>query len=348
MHWVPRDLALRNDGVWRANLLGGGRVLGFVDRLKKLRTLGQYAEAKGWDFGEGFIEGQKSVSRPAEHIIGKPLLPSEALTLDGIKVSAITIAPKKPIEGPRSEKRFTHPMLLVREQMDLPHAVWANHYLTYKNQIVGFSASKAQREDLDKADRWLTAEAAALRAYVASTSVKLFTQKATTLSGADILALPYPKEETLDLSANERILVDDIVRYQRDLIRLGDESEAMTNDGKSALAEFSRTFLGQVNAIYKKQPLRALLPQIWPGIICQPFTFGEGKVEWTGAEDLRGMLDKLLHEQRGRTLRVTRIARIYDRTLIFLLKPSQLRYWLRSVALRDADETLSDLRAQGF
>jgi hypothetical protein len=348
MHWVPRDLALRNDGVWRANLLGGGRVLGFVDRLKKLRTLGQYAEAKGWDFGEGFIEGQKSVSRPAEHIIGKPLLPSEALTLDGIKVSAITIAPKKPIEGPRSEKRFTHPMLLVREQMDLPHAVWANHYLTYKNQIVGFSASKAQREDLDKADRWLTAEAAALRAYVASTSVKLFTQKATTLSGADILALPYPKEETLDLSANERILVDDIVRYQRDLIRLGDESEAMTNDCKSALAEFSRTFLGQVNAIYKKQPLRALLPQIWPGIICQPFTFGEGKVEWTGAEDLRGMLDKLLHEQRGRTLRVTRIARIYDRTLIFLLKPSQLRYWLRSVALRDADETLSDLRAQGF
>jgi len=30
MHWLPRQLALTNDGVWRANLLGGGRVLGFV------------------------------------------------------------------------------------------------------------------------------------------------------------------------------------------------------------------------------------------------------------------------------------------------------------------------------
>jgi hypothetical protein len=33
---------------------------------------------------------------------------------------------------------------------------------------------------------------------------------------------------------------------------------------------------------------------------------------------------------------------------MFLLKPDRLRYWLRSVALRDADETLADLRAQGF
>ena len=59
-------------------------------------------------------------------------------------------------------------------------------------------------------------------------------------------------------------------------------------------------------------------------------------------------LDKLLHEQRGTTLYVTRIARIYDGNFVFLLKPDRLRYWLRSVALRDADETLSDLRAQGF
>jgi hypothetical protein len=32
----------------------------------------------------------------------------------------------------------------------------------------------------------------------------------------------------------------------------------------------------------------------------------------------------------------------------FLLKPDRFRYWLRSIALRDADETLADLRAQGF
>jgi hypothetical protein len=46
---------------------------------------------------------------------------------------------------------------------------------------------------------------------------------------------------------------------------------------------------------------------------------------------------------------MTRIARIYDgKWAFYLLKPDRLRYWLPSIALRDADEILSDLRKQGF
>jgi hypothetical protein len=348
LHWLPRQLAMANDGVWRTDLLGGGRALGFVDRLKQFRTLGQHAEKQRWDFGEGFIEGDRGVSRPADHIIGKPLLPSTALTLDGIDATAITKAPKKPIEGPRSEKRFSPPMLLVREQMDLPHDIWAKNYLTYKNKIVGFAAPQEHRNILSQVDRWLTTEAAPLRAFVACVSVRLFTQKATTLSGTDIIALPFPETSTLDLSANERIIVDDIVDYYRDLIRLGEDSEAMKESGHAALSGFTDVFVRQVNAIYKKNPLRVLEPQTWPGVICQPFVFGKGKVDCSGADELQDKLDGLLREQKSETLRVTRIARIYDGNFVFLLKPDRLRYWLRSVALRDADETLSDLRAQGF
>jgi hypothetical protein len=348
LHWLPRQLPLGNDGVWRSDLLGGGRVLGFLDRLKAFRTLGQFAKDQGWDFGEGFIEGQRNVSRPADHIIGKSLLPSEALGPDGIDVSAITTAPQKPIEGPRSAKRFTPPMLLVREQMDLPHAIWSKHYLTYKNKIVGFAAPKNDHTVLANLDSWLTREALPLRAFAACVSVRLFTQKATTLSGADILALPYPDNTTLDLSSNEQILVEDMVNYQRDLIRLGEDSAAMKESGLPACAEFGRVFVGQINAIYKKTPLRALSPQAWPGAICQAFVFGKGQVDWSGTDELRGKLNALLHAKQGTTLNVTRVARIYENGFIFLLKPERQRYWLRSVALRDADETLADLRAQGF
>ncbi|UWM78165.1 hypothetical protein N1937_25675 (plasmid) [Rhizobium sp. WSM4643] len=45
---------------------------------------------------------------------------------------------------------------------------------------------------------------------------------------------------------------------------------------------------------------------------------------------------------------MTRIARIYDDNLLFLIKPDRLRFWMRSIALRDADEVLADLRAQGY
>jgi hypothetical protein len=348
LHWLPRELALSNDGVWRSDLLGGGRVLGFVDRLKNFRTLGQYAADQGWDFGEGFIEGRRGVSRPAEHIIGKALLPSEALTSDGIDVSQITTVPKKTIEGQRSAKRFTPPMLLIREHMDLPHAVWSRNYLTYKNKIVGFAGPQAHRALLSDADSWLTNEATSLRAFAASVSVRLFTQKATTLSGADILALPYPETGTLDLSPNEQIIVDDIVKYQRDLVRLGEDSDAMKENGRAALSGFTEVFVHQINKIYRSKPLRALQEQTWPGVICQPFVFGQGGLDWSGADELKGKLDALFHKQQGTTLYVTRIARVYDDSFVFLLKPDRLRYWLRSVALRDADETLADLRAQGF
>ena len=122
----------------------------------------------------------------------------------------------------------------------------------------------------------------------------------------------------------------------------------MKESGHATLPDFNNVFIRQINTIYKKNPLHVLESEMWSGVICQPFIFGNGEVDWTGADELQGKLDSLLLQQKGETLRITRIARIYDSNFIFLLKPDRLRYWLRSVALRDADETLADLRAQGF
>jgi len=348
MHWLTRELVLSNDAVWRSDLLGGGRVLGFVDRLRKFRTLAQYAHEMDWNYGEGYIEGARGVSRPAPHIVGQALLPSEAIGDPGIDASMITIAPDKPIEGPRSEARFTPPMLLVREQFDLHHDIWTEHYLTYKNQTVGFCAKAADSNLLSALADYLSHEKKVLRAFVAATSVKLFTQHATTLSGMDVFNLPYPRSAELNLSPHERILVADIVDYYRDLVRLGEKSAAMNEPGVPALPAFNDVFTMRINGVYKKNKLHALEAYSWPGAICQPYVFGKGTVDWTGADELKGKLDALLREKRGGGLNVTRIARLYDGACVYLLKPDQLRYWLRSIALRDADETLADLSEQGF
>ncbi len=357
MHWLPRKLALTNDGVWRSDLLGGGRVLGFVDRLKAFGTLAQYADDQKWDYGEGFIEAappktgptSKTVTRkPAEHLTGKPLLPSNGISASGINRKLLTEVAARSFRSAYTKARYTPPMVLIHEQYDLNHALWTEHYLTYKNQIVGFCGRVDDTKRLSKVNDFFEREANALRAYVAATSVKLFTQHATTLSGVDIVSLPCPPACNLNLSPHEQILVNDIVDYYRDLIRLGEDSAAMKEPGVAALPSFNDIYTQQINAIYKKNKLRALDPQMWPGVICQPFIFGKGKVDWKGAEELKGRLDKLLREQRDSGLTITRIARIYDGPCIYLLKPDRLRYWLRSVALRDADETLADLWEQGF
>ena len=173
LHWLPRSDVLAEPGpeIWRSGLLGGARAYSLVKRLKQYRTLKQHAAERGWHVREGFVEGQKGVSRPSDHLIGKPLLPSTALSVTGIDKSQITVVPDKPIEGPRSAELFTPPMLLVREHEDLPNAIWSEEYLTFKNQIVGFA--KAGRDDLEVVARWLKTESIALRAYAAGISTKL-------------------------------------------------------------------------------------------------------------------------------------------------------------------------------
>ena len=239
-------------------------------------------------------------------------------------------------------------MLLVREHMDLPMTVWNKYYLTYKDQIVGICAPSSQVDMLRKANHWFAVEARPIRAYAAAISTRLFSRKATALSAHDILSLPYPESGTLDLSANEQILVDDIVDQYRSLIRIGQDSPAMSDTAAAALEPFNETFTSQINAIYRRKPLRVLPAQTWPGVICQPYIFGKGTVDWSGAKELKGKLDGLLHEQKKPSLHITRVARIKDGHAIYLLKPDRLRYWLRSIALRDSDETLADLAEQGF
>ena len=348
MHWVPRDLVLKNDAIWRANLLGGGRVLGLVDRLKGFRTIGVYAKSRGWDCGEGFIVGKTGKRQLAKHVTGKKFLPAEALGISEIDRSKLGTVPDKFFKTAYTERRYTPPMLLVREQEDLAYALWTDSYLTYKNKVVGICAPPSDLAKLKTLYRWVQSEHKALRAYAAAISVRMYTQRSTTLSELDILSLPFPEDETLDASENERVLIDDIADFYGELIRLGEDSSAMKERAGEALPGFSSIFLKQINAIYKSAPLRRAEVQAWPGIICQPFVFGDGAIDWSGADELKSKLNSLLHEQKNASLRITRIARIYDRNFIFLLKPDRLRYWMRSVALRDADETLADLRAQGF
>lgn len=348
MHWLQHDLILSNRSVWRCNLVGGGRAIGLVERMREARTLGAYAEERGWDVGEGYAEGASGVSKRADHIVGKPLLPSDSLVGTTIDPKAIIVAPDKPIERPRTPKRFTPPLLLIREHMDLHHGVWEK-YLVYKNKVVGFPAPQADLGRLKEVAGWLKTESVALKAYAAATSVRLFTQKETTLSDADIRALPYPEGRSLGLSPNERIVAEDIVEYYRELISKGESSKAMSEPAGRSLDTFNAVFEERINGIYKKKPLRRLNAAHLPGIICQPYVFGAGSVDWSGVQELREKLDNLLYDKRKDSgLNVTRVARVYDGACIYLLKPDRLRYWLRSVALRDADETLADMAGQGF
>ena len=113
-------------------------------------------------------------------------------------------------------------------------------------------------ERLAALNDYLRREATVLRAYVAGISARLFTQRATAILNADVLSLPYPNDEDLDLSVNERIVATDIVDHQREFIRLGTSAVIMQPAPADALVAFDSIFTRQINAVYANSTLRSL------------------------------------------------------------------------------------------
>ena len=65
-------------------------------------------------------------------------------------------------------------------------------------------------------------------------------------------------------------------------------------------------------------------------------------------DELEAALHELIQKKYNTNSRIVRMLRMYENNTIYLIKPKQTRYWLRSAAIRDADETFADLVAQGY
>jgi hypothetical protein len=120
---------------------------------------------------------------------------------------------------------------------------------------------------------------------------------------------------------------------------------------KQDLIKFSEIYCQILNSVYKK--FSAHKPIYTSSFICFPFYYGEKpEVDFenilNSEDSLEKHLNSLILNESNKNLRIIRILRIYEKNVIYLIKPNQLRYWLRSIAVRDADDTYADLIKQGF
>jgi hypothetical protein len=131
-------------------------------------------------------------------------------------------------------------------------------------------------------------------------------------------------------------------------IRCGQDSELLQKEATGKhLKEYSDLFVKMLGSVYDN--LKASKPIFLTdsGIICQPFYFGDKPtISWL--DDAGEKLRELIYYQNHEHLRTVRLFRFYDKNVMLIVKPNRLRYWIRSTAIRDADETLVDLREQGY
>lgn len=382
-HWIFRNSVSEKQYVWKINLLGGGRLHRMVDRLfTDVPTLGEYLEKKrandGWQFGEGYTDGNggvlnklsnadelialspkermqrfklKRTPKLAPWITGTRKVPSKALTTAGIDWNLTTTSEELFFQETCTsiKKIFFAPHVLIRKIVEgsaIP-AVFSDEKLVFTKQIVGVHAPQNEIKHLESLVSRLN-DSTIYGILAILVSGRMLVGRQNSLNKRDIMSLPYPGDvQDLDLNFWEQALVADIDTYLVEFRRSGENATVLSETEEPDLLRFGEMYCSILNPVYTH--FHPLEPIPMGSFICYPFCYGDApQLKLPDKSTIVPFLDELLRRQHGSRLFINRILRMYEQNVIFMVKPNQKRYWLRSIALRDADETLVDLLGQGY
>ncbi len=375
-HKISYKDAMGNRLIWKANLLGGGRLKHIASRFQKVRSLNDYLEEKknkGWKFAEGYTANnkiehklnklkankndnefeklQKKYKTP-DYLLNKPTIHPNDFTEDGIDNDEIKILASRYLRRSVKENKeiFKPPHLLIKKvvgKKSIP-IEFREDYLSFSNDFIGIYAPNNQANELKEIEKRIKNNRNYLF-YAAIFSGYYMVGRATAILKKDILALPYPeRKEDVELSETEQIIADDFLNCLLNFHKTGENSKAEKPATDKNLKLFSSTYCNLLNTVYNKfYPLKPIKTN---SFICIPFYHRKKpKIAEYNDKQLENYLQNLIsNNSYGSNINIVKILRLYEKNIIYIIKTKQRRYWLRSVAIRDADETFSDLIKQGY
>jgi len=361
-YWVNKDAILNSPFVWKANLLGGGRLNQLVERLAKLPTLGDYLKSKkknnGWIFGDGFIKGkpdealtQKDFEKKkggyskALFLTGSKYFEPEDFDENGIKRTGVIL--DKFFQWKRQPELFQAPLLLIKKNIgkkSIP-VLFSEESIAFKNEIIGVHTPVKDRDCLTMIESTIRNNQAA-RFYISITSSRSgISRSSSTLLQEDIMSMPFSEESNnISLSNAEKILIDDVLSYQLDN---GKQSLRRTTTFPE-INDFSNIFCQTLNSVYQIGNKAFRLFKVLDAGRYFAIHFEYTDQEYEPVIETKTDLDEYIQQviptekAKEKDFHIQRIMKIYGKDCIILAKPKQLRYWLPSISLRDADEAFAD------
>ncbi len=352
-HWLNYEDAINNKYIWKCNLLGGNRVVEIVKRMNKYDNLDDYFNKKkelGWYIGEGFqLNGKDKYkeNHTADYITGYKTMPADAFNENGIDNSMLFIMDDTHFHRRRfkNKKIFEPPHLLIKEKLGDNKIVceYRDDYLTFRHDTIGIHAPKDEKQELLKLESRLHNNSLLYLFYLASTSSQAGISRATVILKNDILNFPYPKhDDDLKLTNIEKYFVTDTLFYMFDWIKGTKELPILKNALKSEIEEYQKIYCELLNSIYDYyMPLNILETEQF--IITSFYYKNKPNTYLQQNDNLDKDLDNLINNKLGESINIKKILKIYDKNIIYIVKPKQLRFWLKSIAVRDADDTFADL-----
>lgn len=345
-HIVEQQTAVDTAWIWKANLLGGGRLQTLGQRAKNGTNLKRFCRDQGWDYGEGFIAAKSGKRDPAPWLTGKPYLPTECLQVNGIVGETATVGATE-FRSAYSKKRYSGPIVMIRANEKLPCIYRSSGFLAYRAKIIGVSSEEKNKDLLKSFFDSIIQNRETLRFFLYLFSTQMLVGKSTALLKRDIDELPSPVSGFFKrLSWWEKILISDVLDYFSDMVRTGQNSALSRNKvDQNSLINYSDTFSKLLKTVYSN--IKRGKSGSFNGLAYQAFYFGKhNELDWP--EDWSDKLEQVVFKRNATALQTVRVVRFYEENALIIIKPDRLRHWIASTAIRDADETLLDLQQQGF
>lgn len=369
-HFICHDWATdeKKQFVWKTNLLGGGRLFHLIYRLSLLPTLKDFIDSKNnWKEIRGFEGGTELVAERQDRIIG--------ITESGEP----EIEKNIDIHSNNLKDIFMYtPPFMIIEQIIGKYSLSAcfipknnnftkKTYLYYNRDFIGISVPQEDENTLEDLYRFIriikTDNQLNHQLYAVCNSSNCLILHETAIRKGDILSLPYflETEDYLNLSETEQILQEDVLEYYihsgKAISEKGQGRKLHEKVSKEQLEKFGKIFCDILNPIYAKNGKSwqcGKFSQTQLFTICQ-FGYGKNKglsFQMFDEDELDDIIKSLIYNNASnRAIIFARVCRIYKHLngydCVFLIKPHAIRYWLNSIALRDADETFMDLKKAG-
>lgn len=159
--------------------------------------------------------------------------------------------------------------------------------------------------------------------------------------------------KSLNMSETERFLIEDLLQYGLDFFQEGEKSKACDTVNTENIVAYARTFCTAVNNILQFGASRASAT-VYNGDAPLRLVSIRFSTVKDAEEDVNVLhstselnnalanLERKILQEYSESIYVRRNVKFYNRDTLNITKPDEKRFWTRSMALRDADETLAE------
>ncbi|MES2874500.1 MAG: N-6 DNA methylase [Bacteroidota bacterium] len=354
-HEVPKAKALDDENIWRCNLLGGSRVNYLIESLgtnnEEKTALKSYLKdhllIEKERYGEGYSRSSAEGSQSADFITSQPNLIAKNFSSENYRF--VNIDSNQRFERPRKRILYQAPLITIKEEISKTKIPLAYHNVDtpFDSRIVGISVPISKEDGLRRLFNVLKKNQRIYSLQTLATCAQFFLGDTSVIQKGDIdkWVIPLNKED-IGLSTEEAIVLNDALDY---IYPSWYEGEAAiintTTADKPVLLNYAGIFCDTINSIYKQDDRELKLKTIYEGSVfyaCE-FYYSMQSHEYRFINsDIE--ISALLKQQSGYNSISNRIMRLYaNNDTITFVKPKKLKYWLKSIALRDADDTFNDI-----